>query len=123
MDKDTEIKKEIAKLNKIFKDIPEDKKKLCEGLIQNAAFMYVTLSELQQEVIKHGAMISYTSGNGFDTIKDNPAQKAYTTMIARYSGIINQLSSLLPDQKAEGINKAGENLARLVAGGKPVELR
>lgn len=104
MDKDTAIKKEIKKLNNIFKDIPEDKKSLCEGLIKNAAFMYVTLEELQNEVNKHGAMIAYKSGNGFDTIRDNPAQKAYTTMISRYSGIIDQLNKLLPSDKASQNN-------------------
>ena len=99
MNKDKDISSEIKKLNSIFKDIPEDKKSLCEGLIKNAAFMYVTLEELQEEVNKNGAMIKYQSGNGFDTIRDNPAQKAYTTMISRYSGIIDQLSKLLPSDK------------------------
>lgn len=99
MDKTLEIKKEEKKLNTIFKDIPEDKKSLCEGLIKNAAFMYVTLEELQEEINENGAMIKYQSGNGFDTIRDNPAQKAYTTMISRYTGIIDQLNKMLPSDK------------------------
>ena len=44
-------------------------------------------------------MIKYQSGNGFDTIRDNPAQKAYTTMISRYTGIIDQLNKMLPSDK------------------------
>ena len=99
MDKTLEIKKEEKKLNTIFKDIPEDKKSLCEGLIKNAAFMYVTLEELQKEINENGAMIKYQSGNGFHTIRDNPAQKAYTTMISRYTGIIDQLNKMLPSDK------------------------
>ena len=98
MDKDKRIKNEIAELNKIFADIPADRKKLVEGLIQNAAFMRVTLEELQQEVIENGAVIQCQSGNGFDTIKDNPAQKAYTTMVARYTQITKQLNDMLPEQ-------------------------
>ena len=98
MEKEKQIKKEISELNKLFRDIPPDKAKLVEGLIQNAAFMRVTLEELQQEVIENGAVIQCQSGNGFDTIKDNPAQKAYTTMVARYTQIINQLQSFLPEQ-------------------------
>lgn len=97
MDRDKRIKAEIKKLDNIFKDLPEDKKKLCEGLIKNAAFMFVTLEDLQEEVNEHGAMIQAKSGNGFETIKDNPAQKAYTTMISRYSGIIDQLNKMLPN--------------------------
>lgn len=101
MDKEKLIKKEIAQLNKIFADIPSDQAKMVEGLIQNAAFMRITLEELQREVIENGAVIQCQSGNGFDTIKDNPAQKAYTTMVARYTQIINQLQTFLPKQVEE----------------------
>ena len=59
----------------------------------------VTLEELQEEINENGAMIKYQSGNGFDTIRDNPAQKAYTTMISRYTGIIDQLNKMLPSDK------------------------
>lgn len=101
-DKTSDIKKELTTLNAIFKDIPEDKKKLVNGLIENAAFMRVTLKDLQQEVIDHGAMIATTSGNGFDMIKDNPAQKAYTTMVSRYASVIDQLIKLLPKEDQAG---------------------
>lgn len=101
MDKDSEIMKEQRKMRKLFARMPENKKKLCTGLMQNAAFMAVTLRELQREVIDHGAVIECKSGNGFDTVRDNPAQKAYTTMIARYSGIISQLLALLPEESEE----------------------
>lgn len=96
MEKDRKISAELSKLRKLFKGIPKNKQALCYGLLQNAAFMSVTLGDLQAEIVANGAVIPCQSGNGFDTIKDNPAQKAYTTMIARYSGIINQLLSLLP---------------------------
>ena len=99
MDKEKQIKKEIEKLNKLFADIPEEQGKLVEGLIQNAAFMRVTLEELQKEVMAKGAVIQCQSGNGFDTIKDNPAQKAYTTMVSRYTQIIDQLRKFMPESK------------------------
>ena len=95
--KEKEIKKEKTKLQKIFKDLPEDVKSVSEGLVQNAAFMFVTLQELQEEIKEKGAIIECKSGNGFDTVKDNPAQKAYTTMISRYTVIIKQLTDLLPN--------------------------
>ena len=118
MDKDKLIKKEIKKLNDIFRFLPADKKELCEGLIQNAAFMRITLMELQEDVNEHGAMISCQSGNGFTTIKDNPAQKAYATMISRYTSVIDQLSSYLPSNKTISAQTAGEQFAVAVAKGK-----
>ena len=117
--KEKQIEYEIEKLNGIFHFLPEDKKRLCEGLIQNAAFMKVTLEELQADVVEHGAMIKCQSGNGFDTIKDNPAQKAYATMISRYSSVIDQLESYLPSNKTMSAQAAGERFAAEVAKGKP----
>lgn len=116
---DDKIKKEIAKLKKIFKEIPEDKKKLCEKLIQNAAFMSVTLEELQETVIQEGAIASFVNGNGFSVLQEHPAQKSYNAMINRYSSVIRQLQDLLPDNKQEAIKGAGEALAAFVAKGKP----
>ena len=95
--KNKEIRKELNKLKKVFRDLNDEDKQLCEGLMQNAAFMHVTLLELQEDIKEHGAMIACSSGNGFETIKDNPAQKAYTTMISRYSVVIKQLTDLLPE--------------------------
>ena len=119
MSEDKRIKSEISKLNKIFKNISEDKKKLCQNLIRNAAFMAVTLEDLQEIIREEGPIKTLTNGNGFDTIQEHPAQKSYTAMITRYSSIIKQLQDLLPDNKAEDINKAGEALAKFVAKGKP----
>jgi hypothetical protein len=116
--KDKLIQEEIQKLNEIFRFLPADKKELCEGLIQNAALMKATLCELQEEVNEHGAMISCQSGNGFKTIKDNPAQKAYATMISRYISIIDQLTSYLPSNKQTAAQMAGEQFAEMVAKGK-----
>lgn len=123
MNKLTRIKAEKDKLNKIFADIPENKKKLCAKLIENAAFMAVTLEDLQEIVNEEGAIITAKNGNGFDITQEHPAQKSYVGMLAKYSSVINQLHNLLPDQKSESVAKAGENLAKLVVGGKPVELR
>ena len=36
MDKEKAIEREIGELNKLFADIPTDRAKLVEGLIQNA---------------------------------------------------------------------------------------
>lgn len=99
--KEKAVKKELRKLNALFKDIPEKNKKLVEGLINNAAFMFVSLKELQEELNENGAVIAYTSGNGFDTIKDNPAHKAYTNMLGKYTAIIKQLNDLLPKENQE----------------------
>ena len=121
--KTRKIYEEKKKLKEIFETIPENKRKLCDELINNAAFMSVTLKELQAIINKEGAVYSSVNGNGFEVIQEHPAQKSYNTMIGQYKTVINQLVLLLPDSKETAITKAGENLARLVAGGKPVQVR
>lgn len=117
--KDEKILKEIEKLNGIFANIAVDKKELCAKLIQNAAFMSVTLEELQEKINTEGAVMNFVNGNGFETIQEHPAQKSYNTMINRYSAVIRQLSDLLPDSKQDAVLNAGEALAAFVAKGKP----
>lgn len=117
-DEDARVKKEISRLNKIFKNISKDKKALCEKLIRNAAFMAVTLEDLQEVIRKEGAINTFVNGNGFETIQEHPAQKSYNTMINRYSSVIRQLQDLLPDSKQDAVANAGEALASFVAKGK-----
>ena len=116
---DKRISAEIKKLNSIFKNISEDKKKLCKRLIENAAYMAVTLEDLQNIVREEGAVKTVINGNGFDTLQEHPAQKSYNTMINRYSSVIKQLQDLLPDSKQDAENNAGETLSAFVAKGKP----
>lgn len=123
MNKDKQISAEIKKLNKIFTGVSESKKDLCQRLIENAAFMAVTLEELQEKINEEGPIIVAKNGNGFDITQEHPAQKSYVAMMAKYTTVMNQLLNLLPDNKADAIGKAGESLAAFVAKGKAVELR
>lgn len=117
------IKKEKLKLKRMLAEVPESKKKLCEKLIENAAFMGITLEDLQQTINEEGPVITAKNGNGFNITQEHPASKAYVAMMAKYTTTMNQLMDLLPDSKSEATQKAGEKLAKLVAGGKPIELR
>ena len=118
-EKDKRIKKEKNRLKKIFSEISESKRKLAEPLIENAAFMRITLEDLQQQVNDEGAVIEAVNGNGFKTQQEHPAQKSYNVMMNRYSATIKQLTDLLPDAKTETTSKAGEALAAFVMKGKP----
>lgn len=116
-------KKELKKLNKIIRDIPEDKKELVEGLIADASFMAEQLEHLREYIMKNGWSEEYQNGANQKGKKQSVEADAYIKLQKSYQSIIKQLSEFLPDSKSDGIAKAGENLARLVVGGKPVELR
>lgn len=121
--KDIRIKKEKNKIKKILSEVSESKIKLNEKLIENVAFMAVTLEDLQETINREGSVIVAKNGNGFDVTQEHPAQKAYVAMMSKYTPAMNQLMSLLPDSKQDSAQKAGEKLAKLVAGGRSVELR
>lgn len=97
IDKDKEIKKEISRLNKIFKDLEGNKKRVAEGLINEAAFMRMTLDELKKDINANGIVTEMPQGT-YSITRESPASKAYTTMIQRYSNVIKELMALLPKE-------------------------
>lgn len=118
-DREKQIKSEVYKLKKIFKDLPDDRKKLAENLIQNAAFMAITLRDLQADIGYRGPVITQVNGNGFETTMENPSQKSYSTLINRYATVIKQLADMLPDAKEDAIHRAGADLTAFIKKGKP----
>lgn len=98
MNKDRQISKKKKEIEKLFESLPANKKALLDDAFQNCAFMAITLRELQKDITTNGTMIQYQSGNGFDTLKDNPSVKAYTTMIARFNQTMAMIIPYLPEE-------------------------
>lgn len=102
LQKDKQIDKEIEKLKTIFSELCEDdetsdkKIKLIYDLCEQAAFMKITLGELQKCINKNGAVTTAINGNGFEVTTENPAQKSYNTMIKNYNSVLKTLIDLLP---------------------------
>lgn len=119
METDDAIKKEKRRLTALFKGVPEGKQKLTAGLIEEAAFMAVTLERLRAAVNEDGPIVYGQNGNGFEIKQEHPAQKSYNVMISRYTSVIKALADLLPGSKEDSVRKAGEALAAFVAAGKP----
>src|SRR5690606_33613467 len=94
-EKEKRIKKEEARLKKIFADIPEDKRRVAEGLVKEAAFMRVTLEETRA-VIDHEGVIERFEQGAQRFLREHPATKVYASFVNRYSAIVKQLIDLLP---------------------------
>lgn len=101
MDKETRIKQEYKRLAKLYEGLPPNKRELMDGLLTNAAFMAATLEELQSQINAEGAVITAQGGNGFESIKEHPAQKSYNVMIGRYNNLLKTLDDQLPPVAAE----------------------
>jgi ribosomal protein RSM22 (predicted rRNA methylase) len=96
---DERTKKELRKLNRIFKDIPKDKKSLAEKLISNAAFMAILLDDLQEDIKRNGYKDEYKNGENQYGYKRAVAADLYQVTIKNYTNVIKQLNDLLPKNK------------------------
>lgn len=98
LSKDERIKKEIRKLNGLFKNIEPKLKKVVQPLIEKAAFMSVTLDDLQNHINENGVTEEYQNGKEQWGIKKSPQVEIYNTMIKNYSSVIKQLTDLVPKE-------------------------
>jgi hypothetical protein len=95
-DKDKLIKKEKAKLNKIFKTVEEDTYKTVEQLINNAAFLSVTLMDLQDIINTNGIIETYQNGPDQSGTRISPAVTSYNKLITNYNAVVKTLLAINP---------------------------
>lgn len=95
------IRKETNRLKRIFKGLEKDAMSSVLSLINNAAFMSVTLEDLQKTINEEGAVSEYQNGENQWGTKKSPEVEIYNTMVKNQMAIIRQLTDLLP----KGIEK------------------
>lgn len=100
VDKSTAVQKKIkaekTRLLGIYKDLPEDIKKTADKLIDNAAFMAVTLDDLADYINEHGCTEEYQNGANQSGKKKSSEVDVYNTMIKNYKAVMDTLLGLLP---------------------------
>ena len=97
--KDERIKKEVRRLNRIYKDIDKDNKAIIDGLIQRAAYMRVTLEDWEEDIIENGVTEMFTQSEKTEPYeRERPVARLYNTMNKNYQSLIKQLSDLVPKE-------------------------
>jgi hypothetical protein len=99
LSKDERITKEVERLNNILKDLPQDKINIADGLVNEAAFMRVTLEDLKEDINKNGAVDEMPQGS-YSIMRESPSVKIYNTMVQRYAGTCKEIFNLLPKEVA-----------------------
>ena len=97
-DKDRRIKKEINRLRSLYKKMPKDTMKVVESLIRNAAFMAITLYDLQEHINYHGVTDTYKNGEHQFGTKKSPEVEIHMSMTKNHNATMKQLADLLPKQ-------------------------
>ena len=106
--KEEKIKTEYRRLKKIFSGLDKNMSVTVDSLLRNAAFMSVSLDELQEQINAEGYVVEYQNGENQHGTKQSDAVKTHIAMTKNHAAIIRQLCDLVPPEK-----KAESKLAAL----------
>lgn len=113
------VKKEKVRLDKIFKSIPEDKKRVAQGLIVQAARMRILLDDAWSDIQEKGDYELFTQSESTPAYeRERPIAKLFNSRDAAYQKIIMQLSKLLPEDVEVVVDKETGGLRSMLNGDK-----
>lgn len=101
MEKFERIENKNAELMRVFAALPESALKVATDLINQAAFIAVTLEDLAESMNADGTTETYTNGKNQTGRKISSDAKLYTQLISKYTTIITRLISLVPEERTK----------------------
>ena len=106
MKKTTRIAREKERLLDIFEGLDENKLRTCSTLIDRAAFITVSLEDLEQELNENGWTETYTNGRNQEGVKKSAAAEAHISLTKNLNAIMKQLLEFVPPaQKASRLQE------------------
>ena len=109
LSKDARIQKEIRRLNAIYSKIGKKEKSAIDGLVKRAAFMRVTLEDMEEDLDTNGFTELFTQSEKTDPYeRERPVARLYNTMNKNFQSIMKQLSDFIerepPKQQGDGFD-------------------
>lgn len=104
--KTTRIKREKARLQEIFKDLEANKLSTCAALIDRAAFITISLEDLEAQLNETGWVETYQNGENQSGLKKAAAADVHISLTKNLNAIVKQLLDLVPPaQKASRLDE------------------
>ena len=104
--KEERIRGEKNRLAKLFRELPERKKKLAAGLIERAAFMRVELEDMEEDLRLNGWTEEFQQSEKLEPYeRARPQGQTYNTMNASYQKIMKQLHDMLPEEPRDALQR------------------
>jgi len=103
--KEKRKEKELARISVYFERVDANQRAMAQPLLQNAAFMAVTLQDLQTVINAEGLTEEYRNGSNQYGIKPSASLQAYNTTVKNYAAVIKTLAQLLPKESVGGVSK------------------
>lgn len=94
--KEERVEKEKKRLKELFKDLEKNKLKTCQPLIERAAFIIVSLEELEQQLNEVGFTEYYQNGDKQSGWKKSAAADVHISLTKNLTTITKQLLELVP---------------------------
>lgn len=95
-------KKEIERLNAIYKNLPENNREVVQGLIVQAARLRVRLDKLWRDLRKNGETELFSQSDKTEPyMRERPESKIFTATDKNYQAIIKQLNDICPESEKE----------------------
>ena len=110
MSKDDRIQKEIRRINTIYSKIGAKEKSAIDGLVKRAAFMRITLEDMEADLDENGFTEMFTQSEKTDPYeRERPVARLYNTMNKNYQSIMKQLTEFIerepPKQQGDGFDE------------------
>ena len=109
--KETRIAAERERLAALFADLDENQQQTAAGLISSAAFLRVTLEDLEAEINAAGCIEEYTNGANQCGYKVSAACQAYAQLNTKYQSTIQKLLKIVPPAPKKPKPKSAEEIA------------
>ncbi|WP_436958438.1 hypothetical protein [Staphylococcus succinus] len=93
------VKKEEKRLLEIYKDLPNEKLKVAQGLIKQAARNRVMLNYMWDDIQENGEYDLFQQSQNVPAYeRERPVARLYNTRDQSYQRAIKQLTDLLPKE-------------------------
>lgn len=93
------IAKEKKRLLKLFRDCDKNKLEVAKGLIDRAAYITVSLQDLEVELQENGWTEEYQNGKDQIGVKRSAAADVHIALTKNLAGISKQLLDIVPAAK------------------------
>lgn len=97
----TRIQREKDRLGEIFKDLEPNKLSTCQALIDRAAFITISLQDLEEQLNVYGWVEEYQNGENQYGMKKSAAADVHISLTKNLNAIVKQLLELVPPAQKE----------------------
>lgn len=109
MSKTERIEAEKVRLAALFWNLPRDQFYALLGIIEQCAFLRITLDDLANEISENGATDTYNNGRNQSGEKISAQLQAYNRACTLYEKLTKQLLANLPNNRVFNYPGASEN--------------